>query len=59
MLPRYAIPVIALWIIAVVLAFVPPVDFLGMSHHTYTGILFVAATVASVALFFKASNSAA
>ncbi|MGY3091069.1 membrane protein YdbS with pleckstrin-like domain [Hymenobacter sp. UYAg731] len=53
MLPRFALPIIVLWIIAVVLAFLPTTDFAGMSHHTYTGILFVAALVATVYLFIK------
>lgn len=48
------IAIIACWIIAVVLAFVPDVDFLGMSHHTYTGIIFGVATLVSIVTAIKA-----
>ena len=40
MLPFVGIPTAALWIIAVILAFVNPGPIAGISHHTYTGALF-------------------
>ena len=57
MLPRFALPIVLLWLAAVVLAFLPTSNFAGLSHHTYTGILFGAALLATVVLFVKGNRS--
>ena len=53
MLPRIALPTIALWILAVILALVNPGPIAGMSHHTYTGVLFLLAVALTVLIFVQ------
>ena len=47
LIPPFAYPVIAAFLIACVVALLPTGPLLGLSHHTYTGILFGTTVLAS------------
>ena len=57
MFPKEAFPVAILWLIAVAFAIFRPGPIAGVPFHTYTGILFVAAVLASVWVLVRGTRA--